>query len=146
MRLGLGGAELLVIIGLVLLLFGPSILAFWLGYITGKGRAKGSATQLPLADSRPAVSPPKPPSEAASAPVAPRPQAPPPAPVPEPEPTVPAAEPEQMLPVAPEAPADSQPRPAAENLWIESVLSTEYIEPEPAAPPIESTPEDASNE
>ncbi len=42
---GVGQTELLIIAGLALLLFGPSLVAFWLGYVVGqkKGHEPGES-------------------------------------------------------------------------------------------------------
>lgn len=45
--LGLGGTELLFLLGIVLVLFGPTLLAFWLGYTVGKNRAPGAQPPAP---------------------------------------------------------------------------------------------------
>ncbi len=44
---GVGQTELLIIAGLALLLFGPSLLAFWLGYVVGqkKGHEPGESAE-----------------------------------------------------------------------------------------------------
>ncbi len=44
---GVGQTELLIIAGLALLLFGPSLLAFWLGYVVGqkKGHEPGESEE-----------------------------------------------------------------------------------------------------
>jgi len=41
--LGTGLPEIVIILLVVLLLFGPAVLTFWLGYVVGRGRASGSA-------------------------------------------------------------------------------------------------------
>ncbi len=55
---GVGQTELLIIAGLALLLFGPSLLAFWLGYVVGqkKGHEPGEseeASQEPAKSGQP---------------------------------------------------------------------------------------------
>lgn len=131
MRGGLGGAEFLAIIGVVLVLFGPSILTFWLGYMTGRSRSKDEVAEKPVPvspstassarstyaveESRAATQP-----AAATASRAA-------------DPVCAAAAPE----LAPEPEPQPGPKsvPAAKQLWVESVLSTEYIEPEEAPIP-----------
>jgi Sec-independent protein translocase protein TatA len=41
--MNIGGSEFLVIAALVLLLFGPSLLAFWFGYILGQRKGEEPA-------------------------------------------------------------------------------------------------------
>jgi Sec-independent protein translocase protein TatA len=44
---GLGGGELLIIAAIVALLFGPTIVAFWIGYTMGRNRASEPGSKQP---------------------------------------------------------------------------------------------------
>lgn len=45
--LGLGTTELLIILGIVLVLFGPTLFAFWLGYTIGKKQPTKAPSSVP---------------------------------------------------------------------------------------------------
>lgn len=45
--LGLGATELLIILGIVLVLFGPTLFAFWLGYTIGKKQPTKARSSVP---------------------------------------------------------------------------------------------------
>lgn len=59
---GLGGAEFLILMVIVVVLFGPTLIAFWLGFTLGRKKASGPAG----AASTPASTPPE--SESKTAP------------------------------------------------------------------------------
>ncbi len=47
---GVGSTEFVIIIGIALVLFGPTLIAFWLGYTLGKKRGdEAPATEAPIA-------------------------------------------------------------------------------------------------
>lgn len=48
--MGVGPTELAIISLVVVVLFGPTLLAFWIGYLLGKRRAVESAVPAPTGD------------------------------------------------------------------------------------------------
>ena len=53
--MNVGGSEFLIIAALALLLFGPSLIAFWFGYVLGRKKSEAggaAATTRPLRRAR----------------------------------------------------------------------------------------------
>jgi len=68
--MNLGGAELIVLVVVAVALFGPTLIAFWLGYTLGKRKA---AEEPPAPELEPELEPEPEPAPTAPVPTAPEP-------------------------------------------------------------------------